>query len=330
MTTPEACVGEERETTMFRMGTQQKVNDIAGAKIGGQPGDRPPLLIASMFHNKDRILADRKGNFDRQKATELIRQQEALSASTGIPGLVAMVANSAEEAKIYIDFFAATTDMPFGIDMWVAEKRAAATEYVAKLGLQDKFLYNSITPWDKDIRGQVNKLKDLGIKHVVVQAFDDQDQTPAGRLSSLRKLLDQGAGEFETVIVDTSVMNLPSTSFSLLANKLIKETLGLPSGGAYSNGTHMWQDAKTLWSLDGFKAMDAVVQGMASVLWSDFNFYGPIVTAPRVFPAVAAAHVMLSTLVYSETGHVPENDQLPIRRYFGEFLEKLTAGGKRK
>ena len=315
---------------MFQFARNQQTNAIAGAKVGGQPGENPPLLIASMFHNKDRILTDRKGNFDRVRAVELIRQQEALTVSTGIPGLVAMVANSAEEAKIYVDFFRETTDMPFGIDMWVAEKRATATEYVAKLGLQDKFLYNSITPWDKDIRGQVNKLKDLGIKHVVVQAFDDQDQTPAGRLTSLEKLLDQGAGEFETVIVDTSIMNLPSTSFSLLANKLIKEKHGLSCGGAYSNGTHMWQEAKTIWSLDGFKAMDAVVQGMSSVLWSDFNFYGPIVTAPRVFPAVAAAHVLLSTLVYSETGVVPENDLLPIRRYFGEFLGKLTAGGKRK
>ena len=315
---------------MFRMNRQQKVNDIAGAKIGGQPGENPPLLIASMFHNKDRILADRKGNFDRQKATELIRQQEALSASTGIPGLVAMVANSAEEAKIYIDFFRETTTMPFGIDMWVAEKRAAATEYVAKLGLQDKFLYNSITPWDKDIRGQVDKLKDLGIKHVVVQAFDDQDQTPIGRVKSLEKLLDQGAGDFETVIVDTSVMNMPSTSFSLIANRIIKEKLGLPCGGAYSNGTHMWKDAKTIWSLDGFKAMDAVVQGMSSVLWSDFNFYGPIVTAPRIFPAVAAAHVLLSTLLYDETKKIADNPDLPIRKYFGDFLEKLTAGAARK
>jgi tetrahydromethanopterin S-methyltransferase subunit H len=193
--------------------------------------------------------------------------------------------------------------MPFGIDMW--EEAGRGHGYVAKLGLQDKFSTTASRP-DKDIRGQVNKLKDLGIKHVVVQAFDDQDQTPAGRLSSLEKLLDQGAGEFETVIVDTSVMNLPSTSFSLLANKLIKETLGLPCGGAYSNGTHMWQEAKTIWSLDGFKAMDAVVQGMASVLWSDFNFYGPIVTAPRIFPAVAAAHVLLSTLVYGETGRCPK------------------------
>lgn len=315
---------------MFKFTTEQKVFDLSGVKIGGQPGEYPPLLIASMFHNKDKILADRKGNFDRQKAKELIGKQEELSASTGIPGMVAMVANTPEEAQVYIDFYLETTSMPFGIDMWVAEKRAKATEYVSKLGVQDKFLYNSITPWDKDIRGQVNKLKDLGIKHVVVQAFDDTDQSPVGRLKSLESILAQGADSFDTVIVDTSVMNLPATSFSLRANRLIKEKLGLPCGGAYSNGTHMWKDAKTVWGLDGFRAMDAVAQGMSSVLWSDFNFYGPIVTAPRIFPAVATAHILLTTLVYDETKHMPENGDLPIRKFFSDFIEKLTLGGARK
>jgi tetrahydromethanopterin S-methyltransferase subunit H len=315
---------------MFEFSTEQKVFELNGIKIGGQPGEHPPLLIASMFHNKDRILRNRKGDFDRERAVELIRKQEELSASTGIPSLVAMVANSAEEARIYIDFYREVTDMPFGIDMWMAEKRAKATEYVAELGLQEKFLYNSITPWDKDIKGQIRRLKDLGIKHVIVQAFDDTDQSPAGRLKSLESLLAQGAGEFDTVLVDTSVMNLPATSFSLLANKLIKEKLGLPCGSAYSNGTHMWKAAKEAWGLDGFKAMDAVAQGMSSALWSDFNLYGPIVTAPRIFPAVATAHILLSTLVFDETGSIPENKNLPIRRYFSDFLEKLEAGGARK
>lgn len=315
---------------MFRFKTEQKVFRIGNAKIGGQPGENPPLLIASMFHNKDRILIDRKGNFDRKKAVELIRKQEELSASTGIPSMVAMVANTPEEAKIYIDFYLETTDMPFGIDMWVAEKRAKATEYIAQLGVQDKFLYNSITPWDKDIKGQVSKLKDLGIKHVVIQAFDDQDQSPVGRLKSLERILNEGADSFDTIIVDTSVMNLPATSFSLIANRLIKEKFGLPCGGAYSNGTHMWARAKEAWGLEGFRAMDAVAQGMSSVLWSDFNFYGPVVTAPRIFPAVATAHILLSTLVYDETGIIPDDTNLPIRRYFTDFVEKLLAGGARK
>ncbi len=315
---------------MFRFEREQKIFEIAGIKIGGQPGENPPLLISSMFHNKDRILQDRKGNFDRKKAKELIKKQEELSASTGIPSMVAMVANTPEEAQIYIDFFLETTNMPFGIDMWVAEKRAKATEYVARLGAQDKFLYNSITPWDKDIKGQVDKLKDLGIKHVVVQAFDDKDQTPMGRLKSLETILSQGADKFDTVIVDTSVMNLPATSFSLIANRLIKGKTGLPCGGAYSNGTHMWKASKDMWGIEGFKAMDAVAQAMSSVLWSDFNFYGPIVTAPRIFPAVATAHILLSTLVYDETKNIPENDNLPIRKYFSDFIGKLLSGEARK
>ena len=315
---------------MFRFSKEQKVFSIGGIKVGGQPGEYPPLLIASMFHNKDKILVDRKGNFDKRKAKELIKKQEELSGSTGIPSMVAMVANTPEEARIYIDYYLENTNMPFGIDMWVAEKRAKATEYVSKLGVQDKFLYNSITPWDKDIKGQVNKLKDLGIRHVVVQAFDDKDQTPAGRLKSLESILSQGADSFDTIIVDTSVMNLPATSFSLIANRLIKEKLGLPCGGAYSNGTHMWKAAKDIWGLDGFKAMDAVAQGMSSVLWSDFNFYGPIVTAPRIFPAVATAHILLSTLAYAETKQIPDNSDLPIRKYFSDFLEKLLAGEARK
>ncbi|MEJ2253872.1 MAG: tetrahydromethanopterin S-methyltransferase subunit H [Nitrospirota bacterium] len=315
---------------MFRFQTPQKVFDFAGFKIGGQPGENPPLLIASMFHNKDRILRDRKGDFDRERARELIRRQEELSRSTGIPAMVAMVANSPEEAKIYIDFYLETTGMPFGIDMWMAEKRAKATEYVAKLGVQEKFLYNSITPWDKDIKGQVQRLKDLGIRHVIIQAFDDQDQSPAGRLKSLESLLGQGADAFDTILVDTSVMNLPSTSFSLVANRLIKQKLGLPCGSAYSNGTHMWKEAREAWGLEGFRAMDAVAQGMSSALWSDFDLYGPAVTAPRIFPAVATGQILLSTLAYEETGRIPENPDQPIRKYFPDFIEKLLAGGARK
>jgi tetrahydromethanopterin S-methyltransferase subunit H len=315
---------------MFKFQKEQKVFNFNGIKIGGQPGENPPLMISSMFHNKDRILQDRKGNFDRKLATGIIRKQEEMSRLTGVPGMVAMVANSPEEARIYVDFFLETTDMAFGIDMWVAEQRAKATEYVSKLGVQNKFLYNSITPWDKDIKGQVQRLKDLGIRHVVIQAFDDQDQTPAGRLKSLEAILSQGAGDFETTIVDTSVMNLPATALSLVANRLIKEKHGLPCGGAYSNGTHMWKEIKPVWGLDGFKAMDAVIQGMASALWSDFNFSGPAVTAPRVFPAVASAQMLLSTFVFDETGEIPENDSLPIRKYFNDFVEKLKAGGGRK
>jgi hypothetical protein len=45
---------------------------------------------------------------------------------------------------------------------------------------------------------------------------------------------------------------------------------------------------------------------------------------------VAAAQILLSTLVYDETQTISENENIPIKKYFSEFLGKLTAGAARK
>ncbi|MGB9826216.1 MAG: tetrahydromethanopterin S-methyltransferase, partial [Desulfofundulus sp.] len=197
---------------MFKLNRPQRVCRIGRWSIGGQPGENPPLLISSMFHNGDKILESRKERkFNREKAAEYVKRQEELSAQTGVPALVAMVATSLDEMKTYIDFFLSISDQPFGIDMWVEKTRLEVAEYIAQLGIQDRVLYNSITPWDKDIPGQVARLKELGIKHVVVQAFNQEDQTPKGRVTGLKKMLDIiGEDTFETILVDTAVMNLPS------------------------------------------------------------------------------------------------------------------------
>lgn len=132
-----------------------------------------------------------------------------------------------------MDFFVGVTDMPFAIDIWVQKTRLQAARYVAELRLQDRLLYNSITPWDEDISAQVAELKAMGIKHVIVQAFDVADKMPSGRIKSLKEMLELvDRGEFESILVDTAVMNLPTTAFSLLANRRIKEQFGLPVGCA--------------------------------------------------------------------------------------------------
>jgi len=153
-----------------------------------------------------------------------------------------LVANSIDEMKTYIDFFISVTDMPFAIDVWVQKTRLAIARHIAQMGVQQKVLYNSITPWDEDIKGQVLELKELGIKHVVVQVFDPSDKSAEGRIKSLRNLLPLvEEGGFESIIIDTAVMNLPASVFSLKANYLIKRDFGLPVGGAPSNGSYMWR-----------------------------------------------------------------------------------------
>lgn len=311
---------------MLTLAREQKVFQLGKWKIGGQPGNNPPLLIASMFHNGDRILESRKERkFDRAKATEYIKKMEELSDQTGVPALVALVANSSGEMKEYVDFYTSISDRPFGIDMWVEKSRLEAAEYCCQKGLQDRLLYNSITPWDKDIPGQVAKLKDMGIKHVVLQAYNQEDPSPKGRVTGLRNMLESvGEDTFETVLVDTSVMNLPSTSFSCIASKMVKVEFGLPCGVASSNGTYMWKDAKEMWGSDGFTAMNSTAQGLAAFFWSDLLFSGPIVNLPKIIPAVATACLMQATMAQYETGKLPDNENHPLYKFFSDFAKQLS------
>jgi len=309
---------------MLRYAKQQKVCVIGGVPVGGQPGENPPLMIGNMFQKGDTLVESRKERrFNRAEAEARIHEMERLSQETGVPGLVAMIANSLDEAKAYVDFFTGVSAMPFGIDIWVQKTRVAVARHIAGLGLQDRFLYNSITPWDEDIEGQVAELRELGIKHVVVQAFDMEDKGPHGRVKSLQKTLPLvEKGNFESVIVDTAVMSLPFTAFSLAANRLVKEEFGIPVGCAPSNGTYMWRKAAGEEGRSRFPAVDAAIEALTAV-GSDFILYGPMTGTARVFSAVAAAVSVLAVQAYAEGAPLPTNMTHPLNLLFPDTVEQL-------
>ncbi len=308
---------------MLRYDSEQKVCRIGGIKVGGQPGENPPLLIGNMFQKGDTLLESRKERkFNQKEARARITEMERLSRETGLPGMVAMVANTPDEMKAYVDFFISVTDMPFAIDIWMPKTRLAAARYVAELGLQDRLLYNSITPWDEDIEGQVSELKELGIKHVVIQAFDMEDKGPNGRIKALKRMLPLvEKGNFQSILIDTAVMSLPFTAFSLIANRLVKQEFGLPVGCAPANGTYMWRKSAGAAGKSSFPAVDAAIEAIAS-MESDFLFYGPMTGTSRVFSAVAAATALLSTLSYAEGAPLPGGAH-PLSRLFPDAIEQL-------
>ncbi len=314
---------------MLRYALPQRVCNIAGLKVGGQPGENPPLLIGNMFQKGDVIIESRKKReFNRRQAEERIHEMERLSQETGVPGMVALVANTLDEMKTYVDFWVSVTDMPFAVDIWMQKTRLAAARYIADLGLQDRLLYNSITPWDEDIEAQVMELKELGIKHVVVQVFDVEDKRPSGRIKSLRQMLPLlEKGDFQSILVDTAVMNLPATTFSLVANRLIKQDFGLPVGCAPANGTYMWRKSLAAENRNRFVAVDAAVHATAALM-SDFLFYGPMAGTSRVFPAVAAASCLLATLAYEE-GEPWATQGHPLNLLFPEMVEQLAKEERR-
>ncbi len=310
---------------MFRIPSEQKVYRIGKVQVGGQPGENPPVLIGSLFHKGDRLIQERKeGRFDRERALSLVRQQDALSQQTGIPAMLDIVANSGEEFGAYIDFVAEATDSPFAIDAWKMGPKIEAARYAKEQGLLDRLLYNSLTPWAEDLPREVEALKEIGVKHLVIVAFDMEDKMPSGRLKSLTGLLASVADlPLESLWVDTSTMNLPAQGFCALANREIKERYGLPTGSAPANGTYMWKEARKLWGAPGFAAVDAAVHSLSAILWHDFLFYGPLRAGPRIFPAVVAATSILAMLAYAETRMAPRGKDHPLHRFFADFSAKL-------
>jgi tetrahydromethanopterin S-methyltransferase subunit H len=237
-----------------------------------------------------------------------------------------IVANTGKEFEIYIDFLVSVSDMPFCIDAWSMKPKLEGARYCVEKGLLDRMFYNSLTVWEQDLESEIKEIRDLGVKHVLLVAFDQDDKMPTGRIKSTQKLLDaieRVGARFESILVDTSVMNAPATAFCSLANRLIKEKWGFPCCSAPSNGSYMWKTAREMWGFKGWSGVDAALEGLAAFLFHDMIFSGPMAGAERVFPAVSLADAYLATAVFSETGRLPETEDHPIHKLFPDFVAQL-------
>ena len=290
---------------MFRFKTEQKVCEVGGVKFGGQPGEYPTVVCASLFQKGDKVFTGKRNEgFDEKRAESLLRIQEKLATETGVPGMVDIVANTGEEFKTYIDFVCSVTDMPFCIDAWKLKPKLEGAAYCAEKGLLDRMFYNSLTVWEKELETEIREIAAFGVKHVLLVAYDMADQMPTGRITGTQKILDaiiKVDASFDSVFVDTSVMNAPATALCSIANRMIKEKWGLPGASAPSNGSYMWKKARELWGVNGWAAADSGLQAMSACLYHDMIFSGPMAGAPRIFPATAMADAFLATAVFAET-----------------------------
>jgi len=314
---------------MLLLKTEQKVCEVGGVKFGGQPGEYPTVIIPSIFQKGDKIFeGKRKEGFNTERGTELLQMCDKFWVDTGVPYMADIVATKAEEFKTYIDFFTSVTCAPFCIDAWVMKPKLEAAAYCAEKGLLDRMFYNSLTVWEKDIETEIKEIAAIGVKHVLLVSFDPADQMPTGRISGTQKLLDaieKVGAKFDSIFVDTSVMNGPATAFCSVANKLIKEKWGFPCGSAPSNGSYMWKAAREMWGQKGWAGADAALEALSSTLYHDVIFSGPMAGSDRIFPAVAMADAFTATLVFAETKKLPALETHPLKKLFPDFVEQLKG-----
>lgn len=311
---------------------EQKVCEIGGVKLGGLPGEYPTVVCNSIFQKGDKVFeGKRKDGFDEKKAAALLQAQDKLTEETGVPGMADIVANTGAEFKTFIDFVTSVTDMPFCIDAWVMKPKLEAAAYCAEKGLLDRMFYNSLTVWEKDLESEIKEISDIGVKHVLLVAFDQDDQLASGRVTGTQKLLDaidKVGAKFESIMVDSSVMNGPATALCSVANKAIKEKWGFVTGSAPSNGSYMWKEAREQWGFKGWAATDASVESLSAALYHDIIFSGPMAGASRIMPAVAMANAFQATAIFNNTGRLPKDPNHPLLKLFPSFVEDLKTAAK--
>lgn len=278
---------------MFKFRRGQKIFEVGGVKVGGQPGELPTVLIGSLFHEGHKIVKDRKvGVFDRRKAKSLIEAQAEMSEKTGIPHMLDVVAENPKALIKYINFVSEVADAPFLINGPNSSVRVAAARHAIEVGLKERSVYNSVnyTLTSEEIEA----IKEIGLKAAIVQAFNPRNPTPRGMISAIRGLLHEAlSAGIEKPLVLTPVLDVPSIGFGAQGIRLMKEEFGMPAGTAPVGIVGRWSKVKDLgaWARRLCRAGAAT---LAQVMGADFIIYGSIAKARDIFPVAAMVDAIIA------------------------------------
>ena len=294
----------------FEYGVEQKVFEIGGVRVGGIPGERPVVLIGSIFYHGHRIVRDeRRGEFDREAAEKLLKDQEELSDRTGNPCMVDVVASTGEAMKRYLEFVSDVTDVPILVGGAVASARVEGVKYAKEVGLMDRVVYNSIVPDAK--QDELSAIEETGVESAVLLTFSARQFTTASRVEAAKGLLKTAERlGVKKVMVDTCTLDVPSLGMSCKAIRIIKGELGVPVGCGAHNAVSMWRGLKPKFGRRAVKPAVASSCVMAASVGADFILYGPMKEAKIVFPAVAMVDAAYGYLVMESGGRLDRSHPL--------------------
>jgi len=292
---------------LWNFKAEQKVLEIGGVNIGGVPGQRPVVLVGTIFYHRQRLVKDENiGAFDESAAEELVKAQDEMSDKTGNPAIVDVVGASVPAMKKHIEFVADRTKAPMMIDSPSAEIRAVGVSYAKEQGLLDRVIYNSINPHSKP--DELQAVQASGVKSAVILAYNMKDFSTAGRTSAVKELLNKRQ-EFgiEKALIDTCVLDLPTLGQALRAMFELKDELGFPVGCGAHNAVALWKGLKMKMGEEAVKPCLASVNATTAAVGADFILYGPIDDAKVVFPAVAMVDTAYSQIPIEKRIQIPKN-----------------------
>jgi tetrahydromethanopterin S-methyltransferase subunit H len=290
---------------LYRFAKDQSVANVAGVKIGGQPGENPTALCGTTFYQGHRIVEDEdEGIFDDLAAEALIGSQTELSEETGNPAILHLYAKTPKAFGRYLDFVEGIWSGPLILDSADPETRIEMADLVSEIGYADRCIYNSIS---LGMTGREEEaLAKSEIDSAILLAYNPADSSVEGTIRALEKGgAGRGTGLIEiahglgmnNLLIDPGVVPLgDGAGRSLRATVLAKARFGLPTGSGIHNAVSSWRWLKSK-EKTARDACDAASAGLEILAGGDYVLYGPIERAGEAFPVAAMADILVSEAV---------------------------------
>ncbi len=286
---------------MLNFSKEQTRFEIAGLKIGGQPGELPRVLFGTVFYRKQFSDVDASAI---KRVQELVSAQEEMTGITGVPAVVDIFIDDEDDLATRIDTVADMVSGPISVDIPDPDLKVKVLEHLDAGGLLERTIYNSIN------LGLTPEELDALLEHTpasaIVLAFNPKDMSTDGKID----ILETGAGFTEKGLMEIAsdcgikaqLLDTAATPFEHMAAEpirsipVMKNRWGLPTGCAIHNTVESW-----LWMKDNRKEYkeqytinDIGSLGLPAIMGADYLVYGPIDNAPRAFPFIAMVDKFLA------------------------------------
>ncbi|MBI2311586.1 MAG: hypothetical protein HYU77_03685 [Betaproteobacteria bacterium] len=277
---------------MWVFEAEQKAYNIGGVMVGGQPGEYPTVLCASIFYLGDRlILNEEQGEFDSEKAYRVLEAMRSACQQASVPLIIDMIGGSPAAMANYVEWIA-PTGLPFFIDGTTPPVRLAGARKACELGVQDRCLYNSIGPETKS--SEIDAVRELKLKTCIVMAHNVKNPTFKGKFDIADELLEKAhqAG-FTQFLLDTAVLDLVEPGPCSKAIWMLKNKYGYPAG---LSPTHIvndrWAKGRARYGNLGFTAAKCSLATSTMMMGADFFMYG--IKQLEIVPAMAMVDAIIA------------------------------------
>jgi tetrahydromethanopterin S-methyltransferase subunit H len=289
---------------MWKFKAEQKIVQIGNIKFGGNPEERIPVLIGSIFYKGHNIITDqRTGDFDREKAEALIKLQEEFSDKTGIPHVIDVVGENEEVMEKYLEFVTSVTDSVIAVDGTVSNVRIHGVEYAKSYGIKNPIIYNSLMEPRED---ELSKLRELNVSNAILLCYNLRNFTSVGRVEMAKELVDKAKSYgIKNLLIDTMVLDIPSLGSALRAIHIVKDEIGLPVGCGAHNAVGLWRGAERKLGKQVIKPANVAASVMAIAAGADFVLYGPIDHADVMFPVVGMMSASYAQIAIEDKKKLP-------------------------